>query len=58
MSNSIETLELIKADCVTDTEEIEGKAITGRLLAEQFGIIRAQIHALASVMLEHLETHE
>ncbi len=55
MTDSIEVLRMVKADCVTDTQEIEGRAVTGPLLAEQFGIIRAQIATLADVMIDHLE---
>ncbi len=54
--NTLELLEVIKTDCRQDTKDLEGRVFSAPLMAEHFGLVRAQIFALASIMADELTT--
>ena len=53
--SDLQMLEMLKADCRTDTQNLEGQVLSGPLMAEQFALVRAQIAALASVMIDLID---
>lgn len=52
--SQLDTLKMIRNDCEDDTEQLEGKPLTGPLIAEEFGLVRAMIFALASILIEQM----
>jgi hypothetical protein len=60
IDRAIEVLDMIIADTKTDAEELDGKELNGRNVAEQFGKLGAQVQALAKILKAHIkeEHHE
>ncbi len=54
----LELARMIRDDCDTDTDELEGRELSGPLMAEQFGLVRAMVAALASILIEQMEKEE
>ena len=51
-AESKQRLEDVRDDCFQDTKNLEGQPVTGRVIAEQFGYIRAQIAAICQTILD------
>lgn len=47
----MKTLDLIIEDCLADTQAMEGKEMTGRVVAENFGYVRAMISSICNVII-------
>lgn len=51
----IEVLDLVIEDIEKDVKDMEGAPFNGKVVAQHFGYLRAQVQAIAKALKKHLE---
>ena len=54
-SENVILLKEIRDDVKNDAKEMDGKPFSGQVVAEALGFVRAQIYAIASILIEEAD---